>query len=333
MAFTPNTPVLRLQAATTVEAFAWLASLQSETPYAEPMRAIPLAEVPKTPELHHGTRFLENGPLSPWGICPQTGRRLSLHLFRDASGAILREGNTPSGYEVLPSPVSLGSDVWDVSISAVPYELRQAAAPRLHLQAYQGHLRWQAHNALVDQGALLALFTQAIEATALQILEADPVVDARAHPRLPEGARYAPFSRWEEIEISHPALDRLALAMKGAWAHQEQEIGPHSLSIHLNRRPVLPPWARGKTKPPLAEVYIHYGAYQRQPAIGLRDQIRKLFLSNMADIPDNVLYGPDALLINLHIDPEAETAHSRMAAMMALSEFCDADQILHPCPS
>lgn len=318
--FTPRTSALKFSKGPELEAFAWLQSIQPATPFENPIETYSMDEAPASPPPAKNQKPFPSGPIRPTAICPKTGRALFLFLFRDLSCAILREGseNGPA-FEVLPAVLALTSEIFDASADNMAWESREGRAPKIRLQAHADGLRWREINGRIGQTRLAEILREAMENAAGRILEADPVADPRAHERMPEGARFAPFSRWPEHPGNRKELARFRRAIQALARMRAGKTGKSFALIRIDRQAPVEPWSQPARR---IVAMRDMGGWSGTRDSGLEKFIRQILSDRALDLPDSLSFGPEgSQLLEVRDARPAASAHERLAQAKTVLEL------------
>lgn len=325
MPFIPNTRLLKFTAGPLTEAWQYLHKLQSPEPETCLRQAYPLASPPAQPPKALDQIPLPHGPIAPTASCPQSGQTLRLHIFRDLTAVMLRE-TAEGGLEVLPAPLVLASQAWDSNIKDVPFLERVARVACLQLQGRPDGLYWKMRTAedgrgAIDAETLTAMIAQVMREIAETILSAGPVADPRAYLAAPEGARFAPYAAWPEVDRDSPEIARLEAAARAVAAIRGQASGRGYDEIIFNRQLPHEPW-RSPTRRPVATSSRATQSWSERRDKELDRALRQLLEIPELSPPDNLRFGPEnKQLLCLKNCGVATSSHEALAHFQVLRDL------------
>lgn len=318
MMFQPYKTFLTHQSGPKTEVFQWLCEIQ-EQPFTELRHIYPLNDFPEAPVGAIEQTPLQAGPLNPVSTCPETGRPLYLHAFRDLSCALIRQG-APCGpaWEVLPTCLAIPARIHDISLKKTTYMARAGNIPFISLQArpdglYASYFSPDATDK-IDCQVICDLISKDMQTYAGQILSAPPVADPRIHANIPKGARYAPHSTWEDVpdmggceKYSSKVFSDLLRAYQ-----TYNNLGQVSVSVFCK----LPttPWRQPSGAP-----RIQISGQNTKP---LSKIMRRLLKDPRLNIPDALFYGPDhkQIIPAIVLNPP-KSSHETIYAMQKLHDL------------
>ena len=320
MPFTPSSSLIAHQNGASTDIYRWLRSIQPE-PFHDLRATYPLAKFPEPGVGAIDQEPLLNGPINPVGKCRKTGRELRLYVLRDHSCAILRAG--PEGgpcCEVLPASMSLSTETNDICLKDIPFDDRYKLVPRLRLQSRPDGLRWsfipgymKADEDMPTDAEVSNLLTLAMEDTAEKILAEDPIADPRCHDRVPEGARFAPFSVWQTAEEHPDHMARLECAIRSMTQIYLDLNGMSEMGMTLMRTSPDTPWRSSGR----ANVISTRG---RAP--NFSHAIADLLDHPKVNIPATLRYGDkDTILIGYNQICRSTSKHEEVAAYLEVSRL------------
>jgi len=324
--FMSSSPLLNFQRGPLTVVFAWLSSIQPGSPHGTILGAYPLDRRPE-PAPARTSLTATLGPLRPEGICPVTGQRLSLALFRDLSCAILRD--TPRGaFEVLPAALCLNSHAHAISVRDLPSGIPEDEKPAIRFQARPDGLYWDRHNISVDVQDVLESLARSMEDRARTILKAGSVADPRHYPQIPDGARFAPFSIWPGVRQTNGAVADLSKLVEALAALRAARTGTGFSEIHLYRQPPYEPWQRKNRSGLALSIPASSGQYAARDKI-FDKALRGMLADPALGLPDNIRFGPEGSpLLKLKACGAARSAHERLEHIRLVSRRLRGSDIL-----
>jgi hypothetical protein len=310
MTFTPHGSILKHQKGEQTDIFGWLQSIQPDMPFYNARETLPLSEAPALPIAPLMPEKVPNGPVNPEAVCPQTGRRLSLYIMRDLSCAILRDRKDGGHPDVLPASLCLTSQVHSAPGMKLGYLERAERAGKFSLYARPDGLYWKTHLCKISEQEICDMISIDMVSMSASIIAADPIVDPRAHANTPERSRFAPFSRWPEIDIDDPGLVRLERLVRALTElHIAKFDNPLSGITIMNYLPQTP-WQQGS-----AGRAIWGNA-------SLAEMIKEALKQNPDMVNQNILYGPPNQQILRISDPEKPaSSHETLARIRIISQL------------
>lgn len=330
MTFTPNTNMLKFQNGPKTDAWVWLHEIQPDEPCGDLIEVYPLHAAPDSPVAAINQNPLPYGPINPQVACPLTGRMMRLHIFRDLTCVMLRDGpeNGPL-LEVFPAAMTIPSQAYDHKLKQTPFMERAQSVPHISLQARQDGLRYTASLRKVSPDEIEELLKAAMVSMAKAIVAGGPVADPRFHDMIPAGARFAPHAKWPSIPKDDLDVMRVKSATRGlieVWmARNDCPIE----SINTFRRLPGEPWKQVSLE---GMVYCQsrLQSYQRlKPANKL---LREFLAVEKNGLKDCYRYGPDGTSIfrldNIQVPPSSHAAIASMQDLVSVAPEYDVQAAL-----
>ena len=323
MTFEPAQTTLKHLASTQNDTHAhnWLRCLQGD-PFPDTRTLFALSCDPEPPQRSSRKTTLPNGPIAPTALCPETGRTLKLHIFKDLSAVLMRQGNSEDvAWEVFPAALGIPSQIHDINIKKANYERRPAEVAILNLQALPDGLYWSktipasspTEQDAINSDFVQSLFSSRLPDLALSILGSPPVADPRSHRKVPKGARFAPFSIWPDKNLFHNDVQRLEALITAFIDFHVEECSSSSTQVYLFRHSPDTPWRR---KNRTSQVVVNHGPKN------LGKAIRRLISHPQCNFPDALLCGDDNdLLCSVGENKGQISHHTRLEALKTLSDI------------